>query len=114
MTLLDAGDRVALPDQAGGAFLGTVVEEDTTRDEPSVLVSWDDQPELTQSVPEASLLQVSPVPTAPTLVVAPGVKEYKPRLTGWRKHAHWISLASGVGAVAVGTWGMIVLHSWMH
>lgn len=114
MTLLDAGDRVALPDQAGGAFLGTVIEEDPTREEPSVLVSWDDQPEVTQSVPEAALFQLQRVPTAPTPVVMPGTKTYTPRLTGWRKHAHWISLASGLGAVAVGTWAMILIQSWGH
>lgn len=109
MTLLAAGDRVAYPDAEGKAFLGTVLDEDPHALNPAVLVSWDDQPEDPQSVPEESLLKVTPVPTAPTPVILAGRKEYLPRLRGWRKYAHLVSLASGLVAVAIGTWALIVI-----
>lgn len=110
MTMLAAGDRVAFPDFTGMAFLGTVLEEDANAADPSVLVSWDDKPEIPQSVPEESLMKVTPLPTAPTPVVTPDGKEYLPRLRGWRRHAHWVSFGSGLVAVAIGTWAMIVLN----
>lgn len=109
MSLLTNGDRVAYPDTSGMAYLGTVVEPDEDYLNPHYRVSWDDKPEMLQSVPEEKLLKVTPLPTSPIGVITVTGTRHR-RLRGWRKHAHLGALASGLVAVAVGTLALVTLH----